>query len=355
MRLSAIDLFSGCGGLTLGLRRSGFQIKLAIEKDPIAASTFSINHTDTEVVPEDIRDVTVERILSSLGGAKLDLLAGCAPCQGFCSLTAKYAREDPRNTLMLEMLRIITGTLPKVVLMENVPGITTRGKDILSAFKETLRDSGYQITDDIVQMADYGVPQFRRRYVLIASQVGTIDIPKATHSRLPSVDHDLLPWVTIGKVLNDEKAPLTMKEAFARGGPIAQNWHVVRTLEPQTIRRLNTAIPGKTWLCIPEDVRPVCHRDGYKGFTNTYGRMASENVSPTITAGFTTPCKGRFGHPDMQRTTISVREGATLQTFPPDYYFDTSSMEEACHMIGNAVPPLFAEIVGRSIAEAIRG
>ena len=148
-------------------------------------------------------------------------------------------------------------------------------------------------------------------------------------------------------------APVTLRTALQNGGPQSHNWHVVRDLQTQTKKRLKAAQPGRTWLKIDESVRPHCHRNGYKGFTNVYGRMAWDQPSPTITGGCTTPCKGRFGHPDKRRYTISVREAALLQTFPENYRFVTDQMEAVCDLIGNAVPPIYAKLAGKKVLEAL--
>ena len=149
-------------------------------------------------------------------------------------------------------------------------------------------------------------------------------------------------------------APVTLRTANGNGGPQSHSWHIVRDLQPQTKARLKAAEPGKTWLQVDEAVRPKCHRNGYKGFTNVYGRMAWDEAAPTITAGCTTACKGRFGHPDKRRYTISVREAALLQTFPENYQFATDQIDGVCDLIGNAVPPLFAKLAGRQILNAIK-
>jgi len=159
--------------------------------------------------------------------------------------------------------------------------------------------------------------------------------------------------VTVAEAIGEFGEPLTLSEANLRGGPQSSEWHVVRDLQPQTRARLRAAVPGETWVQVEEAVRPACHRNGYRGFTNTYGRMVWDDVSPTITAGCTTPCKGRFGHPDRVERTISVREAATLQTFPTSYKFKTDYMDHACEMIGNAVPPLYAKIAGKQIRKCL--
>ena len=129
---------------------------------------------------------------------------------------------------------------------------------------------------------------------------------------------------------------------------------MVRDLQTRTKIRLKAAVPGETWLNLDEKIRPKCHRNGYDGFTNVYGRMAWDQPAPTITGGCTTPCKGRFGHPDKRRYTISVREAALLQTFPETYHFATDQMEAVCELIGNAVPPLYAKIAGKAVMAALK-
>ena len=147
--------------------------------------------------------------------------------------------------------------------------------------------------------------------------------------------------------------PVTLKASLDDGGPQSHNWHVVRDLLLRTKKRLRVAEPGETWLKTDESLRPRCHRNGYAGFTNVYGRMAWDQPAPTITGGCTTACRGRFGHPDKDRYTISVREAALLQTFPERYRFVTDRIDSVCDMIGNAVPPLYAKLVGKKVLAAI--
>jgi DNA (cytosine-5)-methyltransferase 1 len=203
-------------------------------------------------------------------------------------------------------------------------------------------------------MADYGVPQSRRRLVLSAGLGFKIPFPKTTHAKNPEPKSQLKKWLTLRDIIANEPKPITMSMARKKGGPKKHKWHVVRDLQPQVTVRLNAAIPGKTWLALEESLRPECHRKGYNGFTNTYGRMSWDQTPVTMTGGCTTPCKGRFGHPDKSRTTISVREAALIQTFPRGYIFETDYIDVVCNMIGNAVPPKFAFEVGKRIREELR-
>lgn len=349
----AIDLFAGCGGLSKGLQKAGFDVRAAVEIDAAAAKSYRKNHPQTKLIERDICQVSADELKALCGGQPIALLAGCAPCQGFCSLTVKNRREDPRNELVLQMAKLIEELKPTVVMMENVPGIEKRGAKIFGEFLTRLQSLGYKPKWQVAQMADYGVPQSRRRLVLFAGLGFEVSFPKTTHAKNPQPDSKLKKWKTLRDVIADRPAPVTMIEARKNGGPKKHNWHVVRDLQPQVAARLNAAIPGKTWLALDESIRPECHRSGYNGFTNTYGRMSWEQTPVTMTGGCTTPCKGRFGHPDKKRTTISVREAALIQTFPLGYKFDTDHMEAVCEMIGNAVPPQFAFVAGKRIRQEL--
>ncbi len=347
--LTAVDLFAGGGGLTVGLKRAGFRVIGAVELDPHAFATYKTNHPEVRIFKQDIRTVKGDD-LGLIYRRNVDLVAGCPPCQGFSSLTAKYKREDPRNVLIREMLRIVREMGPRAVMLENVPGLALKGKPLFNEFLKRLEDLGYIATWDVLQVANYGIPQKRRRLVLLAGLGFKIDLPKPSHSGTGK--DGLAPWRTVRQALKNMPEPVTMMIAMKTGGPLSFNWHIVRNMSPLNQTRIRRTKPGKGRTLLPDDLRPDCHKGVERGFSNVYGRMSWDQPSVTITAGFTTFSKGRFGHPQEDRT-ISVREAALLQTFPSDYFFDTPFMDHVCNIIGNALPCDFAEALARKVYKAI--
>lgn len=347
---NAVDIFSGAGGLTTGLKSAGFRVIAGVELEPHAVATYKVNHPETKIFKQDVTTVKGVDLLAEANSNQIHLLAGCPPCQGFTTLTAKYKKTDPRNRLIREVARLIEESKPLSIMIENVPGLAKKGQRLFNEFIRRIEAEGYIADWGVLQVADFGIPQSRRRLVLLAGRGFSIPLPKPTHSK--SGEDGLQKWRSIRSVLVGLTAPTTLAEASASGGT-THDWNVVRTLSEKNIQRLQYAVPGKSRKSIPKRLRPKCHKNRDTGFSNVYGRMKWDDVSPTITAGCTTLSKGRFGHPEEDRT-VSVREAALLQTFPKEYIFSSPYMAHVCEMIGNALPCEFAAILAQACADSIR-
>lgn len=350
--LIAADLFCGGGGLTQGLRVAGFSVTAAVEIEKEACRTYERNHPNTILFKDDIKELSGEQIRKTSPSGEIDLIAACPPCQGFSQLTSKHKREDPRNKLVFEVERLIKEIRPKVFMMENVPGLAAKGKDLFNKAIGSLEDAGYTITFEVLEVADYGVPQRRKRLVVLGSRLGSLSIPPPTHSR--NSDSGKLPWVTFKDALypNNRGKPKELRMFEKGSDPRVVNWHVTRTISELTKERLRATKQGVSRSNLPVNLRPNCHKNTNSGFSNVYGRMKLNEPAPTITGGCATLSKGRFGHPTALRT-ISVREAAILQSFPNDYIFDSPFIDRVCNIIGNALPPLFAETIARHCLQHI--
>jgi DNA (cytosine-5)-methyltransferase 1 len=348
---TAVDLFAGGGGLTVGLKKAGFKVVSAVEIEAHAFSTYKANHPEVQVYKQDIRKVSGQDLIKSSPTGQIDLLSGCPPCQGFSTLTRKNKVEDPRNLLILEMGRLVEEIQPKIVMMENVPGLPIKGKQMFEELLLKLCDIGYIPQWKVLQVADYGVPQSRKRLVLLAGKGFSVPLPEPTHSR--NGKNGLHPWITLKDAISQMPEPTVLSQTYSFGGPQVFNWHVVRSLSDSTLQRLRAAKPGESRRLLPNELRPDCHKDRNDGFNNVYGRMAWNQVASTITGGCTTVSKGRFGHPEQDRT-ISVREAALLQTFPENYIFDTPYIDYVCQIIGNALPCQFAQILAEQCFRALQ-
>lgn len=350
-KLVAVDLFSGGGGLTLGLKKAGFLVSAAVELDKFASATYRVNNPGAVLFNKDVRNVSGAELLATSPTGKIDLIAACPPCQSFSSLTAKYKREDSRDELINEFARLVEDIMPKTIMMENVPGLMKKGGHLFDPVICHFRKLGYSIDYKVLEVADYGVPQRRKRLVVLGALNAEIRIPAKTHSELPLENVKTKRWVTVRKALSGLTAPVLLSEAKRKGGPQKFDWNVIRDISELNQERLRHLPEGSDRTSLPLHLRPTCHTED-QGFTNVYGRMAWDKPSPTITGGCTTPSKGRFGHPTEIRT-ISVREAARLQTFPDSFKINTDFVDKACLIIGNALPPLFASIMAKACFDII--
>ena len=347
----AVDLFAGGGGLSLGLKQAGFVVSAAVESEPSACDTYSINHRGTVLFNRDIREISGIELIRTSPTLEIDFIAACPPCQGFSSLTSKYKKADLRNELIFEFVRLVEEVLPAAIMMENVPGLAKKGSSIFRSAMDRLSAAGYNLTQATLDVANFGIPQHRKRLVVLGGRGFPITIPPATHAEKQTVNQR--PWVTVRDAIENFDRPSTLLKAIALGGPEVVNWHVTRSISPINLARLRATRAGTDRSRLPVELRPKCHQGSDSGFSNVYGRMSWDKPAPTITGGCTTLSKGRFGHPSLLRT-ISVREAATLQSFPLTYQFSGGFMEKVCDIIGNALPPRFAEIMAAACIDSIR-
>jgi DNA (cytosine-5)-methyltransferase 1 len=345
MKFTCVDSFSGAGGLALGLANSGIEMLFSFDSDSNCIATQQYNpeyirHRSRQV---DVNDLLNQVLLKELGlqQGELFLLAGGPPCQGF-SIQRIGNDHDDRNSLVSSYFRLVTELRPAYFLMENVPGIIgKRGKNLLGKLLDQIKELGYAVHQSVIDAQDFGVPQRRRRLFIVGERLD-----------------DGLPTFSFPQPLKNKK--LTVMDAIGHlpsppedGSEHEQiPQHRADRLSSLNKRRLAALPPGKGRDHLPPELLAACHRRSSSeiGHRNVYGRMAWDDVAPTITARFDSFTRGLFGHP-VQLRTISLREGALLQTFPEDFKFHGTKVEVA-RQIGNAVPVKLAEAIGRQIIDS---
>jgi DNA (cytosine-5)-methyltransferase 1 len=322
---TAIDLFAGAGGATEGLSEAGFRVIAAIESDPVAAESYRANHSSVELVQQDIRSVNPAKLRNQLrlGQGRLTLLKACPPCQGYSSI-GKGDPRDPRNDLIGEVWRFTREFSPRIVMMENVPGL--RRDPRLARVVRQLRAVGYTARGYLVDAVSFGVPQRRRRVIIIAVR----DLQRSFPESLP----DLLPnWFGAGGMK-------TAGDALAKAAsvdPAEDRLHRPRISSPLVAQRLAALPVGGSRFDLPDTHRLDCHSKlRYRNATASYGRVRADAPAPTMTTRCTTPACGQFVHPSEPRA-LTLREAATIQTFPLKYQF-CGGVGQVEKQIGNAVP-----------------
>lgn len=331
---TAVDLFCGCGGMTEGLRQAGFDVIAGIELDDNAASAYKMNHKENTILfHKNILDVRAWDIAELLKGEPLHLLAACPPCQGFSSMRRKNKKgavNDPRNKLIHEFYRFADELRPVTIMLENVPALSEY--DDFKEVVDKLEQIGYAIDCKVVNVARYGVPQRRKRLVLLGSLVGAIRIKEGSDN-----------VVTVRTTIEHLENPNVTDDPIHKIYP---------THTPKVQRQIElTPHDGGSRNDLPDEYILECHKKAGIGFKDVYGRLRWDAVSSTITGGCLNPSKGRFLHPQEDRT-ITAREAAMLQTFPKDYKFPTDIPRGALAlMIGNALPPEFCKQQAQCVRE----
>lgn len=331
-RYNSIDLFAGCGGLTEGMRRAGFKTRVAVELEAEPAKAFRLNHPDAQLIQKDIRVIDIQDVNRILDGSPLHLLAGCPPCQGFSTvrkLNKKASVRDPRNQLVAEYFRFVEELRPQTLMMENVPGLADYY--LFKKIVKQLKDLGYWIDVQVVNVKDYGVPQSRRRLVMVGSLLGPITVAAGSNSRTTVRE-------TIGHLPTPEETSDPAHRIVARHSDAVK------------LRIALTPKDGGSRKDLPPEYTLDCHKGTAIGFNDVYGRLRWDDISTTITGGCLNPSKGRFLHPEQDRA-ITPREAALLQSFPESYVFPVDVRKQSLAlMIGNALPPAFSFAQSSNIA-----
>ena len=345
-KYEVIDLFCGIGGLSYGLKCQGIKILAGFDLDYTCQYAYETN-TGGKFYYRDVKTISGDEINKLYSQKKnvIKVLAGCAPCQPFSSYAFKNKNKDKdKYNLLYEFGRLVKEVHPDIVTMENVPAIASfKLKSVLADFVEVLQNEGYNVKYKVVYCPDYGIPQTRKRLVLLASRLGNIDLISPTHKKEN--------YVTV----KDAIGHLPPLEA-GQGCP-TDALHRCRALSPLNLQRLKSTPYGGSWKDWPADLMLECHKkESGKSFGSVYGRMVWEEPSPTMTTLCTGIGNGRFGHP-VQNRAISAREAALFQTFPITYKFFPNeyevSLTKASRYIGNAVPPKLGEVIAQSIKNHI--
>jgi len=340
VEVKAFDLFCGIGGLTYGLQQAGITVSGGLDMDESCKYAYEHNCRAT-FLTKDIRNIHYQNILYFLKDADYSILVGCAPCQPFSTHAQKVgdSRKDGRWNLIREFSRIIEEGKPDIVSMENVPGI--KKETVFKDFISKLEQLGYFVAYDVLNCHQFGVPQRRRRLVLLGSLLGPINLPEPSN----------VGTVTVRQAIGS-------MPALKNGGACkTDNIHTCSTLTSVNLERIKTSVPGGSWKDWPTRLLPPCYRKATgQTYSSVYGRMQWDGPAPTLTTQFYRYGTGRYGHPEQDRA-LSLREGALLQTFPKDYKFlppgEPTIFSKIGRHIGNAVPPALAKEIGKSILEHV--
>lgn len=343
--IGVVDLFCGIGGLSYGMKRQGFDVIAGFDIDKSCEYSYETNN-EAKFYSQDVNSVTKKQIDDLFAGYSIRVLAGCAPCQPFSSYAFKVKEKDQNKyDLLYQFGRLITEVLPDIVTMENVAQILAfKPKPVLDDFLALLKRNGYEVSVNKVFCPDYGIPQTRKRLVLLASRIGKIDLIPPTHKP----DN----YVTVRDAIGNLPA-LAAGETDPK-----DSLHRARALSDINLKRIRATPYGGGWKDWPVELMLECHkrREG-ESFASVYGRMKWDEPSPTMTTLCTGLGNGRFGHPEQDRA-ITPREAALLQTFPMDYRFfspeDVVALGKASRYIGNAVPPRLGEITAISISKHLK-
>jgi DNA (cytosine-5)-methyltransferase 1 len=338
-KLKAIDFFCSIGGVSLGLKQAGIDVLGGIDIDESCKETYEKN-IKAKFLTEDVSALNFKKISKELviRRNQRDLIfVGCSPCQYFSNIKTDKEKSSKSRLLLADFQEFVRYFKPGYVLIENVPGLETNPESPLGQFKDFLVENKYIFEDNILNAKYFGVPQNRRRYILIATRItktiklptGNISLVKTVRDAIgdsekyPKINHgriDPTPFIHSSAILSDLNLKRIKSTPYDGGGRL--DWR-------------------------DNELQPSCYKN-HNGHTDVYGRMHWDKPSPAITTRFVSYSNGRYGHPEQDRA-ISLREGATLQSFPEDFVFYSKNQGTIAKMIGNAVPPQLAKAIAESI------
>lgn len=344
--LHAIDFFCGAGGMTHGLLQSGITVLGGIDNAEDCKSTYEYNNSSARFVTADIGELSSYDLSNSFGVERKDdnlILVGCSPCQYWTKIHTDKRKSEKSAFLLREFERFVKAFLPGFVVLENVPGLKTNKQSYLSSFLTFLANNRYTFFDGIVDASRYGVPQHRKRFLMIASRLyDQVTLPEMHEQPLTVRDvigeHNGFPCIPAGHI-----DPTSFIHSTAR-------------LSEENLRRIQMTPHngGNRHSWKDTDLQIPAYRGKDNSFKDVYGRIYWDKTAPTITTKFHSLSNGRFGHPEENRA-LSLREGASLQTFPKEYVFYSSSRGTIAKQIGNAVPPALALKIGSHIRGMANG
>lgn len=346
METEAIDLFCGIGGLTYGIQQAGIKVIAGIDNDTKAKEGYE-NSNKTSFITADISNYDFNKLNKLFSPNSTRILLGCAPCQIFSAYNRKIKNKANHEGYYLidHLFNAIYITNPDIIFMENVKDITK--SNVFTKFITKLKKLNYYLNFDIVNFATYGVPQIRKRLILLASKINTISLP------IP---------LSLNKFNYKTTADTIKKLPHIKAGEThkVHKLHKSMKMLPNNIARIKQSKPGQTWKNWCKSIMPNSRINAVNNlatsqlkyyYPSIYGRMEWNKPAPTITTGFFNYGSGRYGHPEQNRA-LSLLEGSLLQTFPMDYNFGNKiTFSNTGKHIGNAVPPLFAKIIGKRIID----
>ncbi|MGE2689074.1 DNA cytosine methyltransferase [Mycolicibacterium pulveris] len=336
--VSVFDFFAGCGGTSQGFSDAGLRITGALDHDENATATFKNNFAHVSILQRDIRDVSIDEIEALTAGKGVRLFAGCAPCQPFSPQNKNRSKSDPRRNLLQEFQRFVSALQPELIVVENVPGLqAAKNKGPLGIFLRELARQGYEYDVGVLRALEFGVPQERRRLVVVASRLAIPVLPRPTH-------------------VVTRRPPRTVRSTIGHLRPIADGGvdsrdpdHAAMRLSDANKVRIRATPEGGDRRDWNRKLLPDCHLV-HGGHTDAYGRMWWDRPASGLTTRCLSYSNGRFGHPEQDRA-ISLREAALIQTFPPNFRF-IGSLTSRGRQVGNAVPPTMARKIARSLLKS---